>query len=70
MDDLIAPCPFCGGPASVKYWRGGEDSGVPYSVQCDDWRCPSKTSSDSREVVIAAWNTRATPTDTIRGEAP
>jgi hypothetical protein len=57
----LLPCPFCGGEAKEKYWRGGETyaDGRCWRVECADWRCPGKTSSESPAIARQAWNTRA-----------
>lgn len=66
----LRECPFCGGPASSKYWNGGWPDAC-YSVECDDWKCHGKTRSGDEAIVIAAWNRRASPADGVvvpRGE--
>lgn len=51
------PCPFCGGNAVARYHNGGWPDHC-YRFECEDWKCPSKTSSGSEEIALAAWNTR------------
>jgi Lar family restriction alleviation protein len=57
----LLPCPFCGGAAKVDEVAGEMPKFWP-TVRCPD--CGARVSACHTEAeAIAAWNTRATPTD-------
>ncbi len=55
----LKPCPFCGGPAGTKVWRGGGPGAheVDCQEQCTTW---PTTFGDTPEQAAERWNTRAT----------
>lgn len=57
MNDLLKPCPFCGGRAKVTITNS------QYIVSCDNFRCISseiKSVYIEYESAVQAWNRRAT----------
>ena len=61
MNDLLKPCPFCGGNGSVKLDPEGTKDSVgrkwAYTVSCDKC-CASTGVCWNREMAIEAWNRR------------
>ena len=51
MDDVLKPCPFCGGEAEII------DPDDIISVQCKSCQCGTNCYCDERSA-IAKWNTR------------
>ena len=55
----LKPCPFCGGDAVYTYHNGGWPNSCD-SVQCADWKCPSRSGGrPSKNTAAELWNTRA-----------
>lgn len=67
MTDELKPCPFCGGEAVYTYYNGGWPESCD-SVQCGDWKCPSRSGGRSSKAAAAElWNTRAdAPAQNVR----
>ena len=58
MTNELKSCPFCGAPVVLRYYNGTGSRGH-YSVECSDWKCPSRN-GDTHDIdrVIRNWNTR------------
>ncbi len=57
MGDLL-PCPFCGAAAELRDWDWPY---VRYQARCSECSAGPSSRLASREVAIAAWNTRTSP---------
>lgn len=67
----LAPCPFCGGRATLAYDSGNEVWGQSWSAGCascgikfiqmgsSSWASVKAEDDAARSSVIARWNTRA-----------
>ena len=54
----LKPCPFCGGEViMIKPCRGINEGG--WEIHCFNESCHSFEGSDSKDILIKAWNTRA-----------
>lgn len=63
LEQTLAPCPFCGGEASMR--NGGPGC---FFVQCD--LCNATSDDGSRDRAIAVWNSRAAlPSGPVTEEA-
>jgi Lar family restriction alleviation protein len=55
IDEVLKPCPFCGGKATARKFENGW-----YGVVCDDCPCDfGRYWLYTREEAIEAWNRRA-----------
>jgi len=62
MREDLEPCPFCGGPADVKWCQPVWIEEWIWAVECLTYDCGVfHGESQTREEAIAAWNTRAQP---------
>ena len=56
MNELITPCPFCGGDANIFEFANG------WSVDCDNDECVTQPTLANmfhkKEQAVTAWNTR------------
>ena len=72
MDEVLKPCPFCGGEADYHSEKGptGEVYGWVGCNQCDAMSCHTDTRSMQPEEThpIDAWNTRADAAPTPKAD--
>lgn len=54
-EQMLKPCPFCGGEAKLKAWSWPYDR---FRVQCAACRCQASGLRADPEDAITAWNTR------------
>lgn len=61
MNENLKRCPFCGGEAKVM-------EAVGVWVKCRECHSSSGVSTGSRDVAVAAWNTRSESSDDLLSE--
>ena len=56
MEDILKPCPFCGGQAMVRI-----DSMYIYYIECTTLSCTARDTRwfKSYDEAVEAWNTRS-----------
>jgi len=66
-DDMLKPCPFCGGAATMmtSIWGGDNDYNAPYQVVCKNCYVHTETDSCIQDV-IKKWNKREPTEEEIR----
>lgn len=59
-DPRLLPCPFCGGPAEIEAWHGGQPTKKMVSCVADDCAVAPCVTGENLGEAFANWNRRAT----------